>query len=63
MLVPAAGLKVSPGEPDQLTGPESEKKVAVHPTQLCAGPLIFKTGFMFTFLTLLPLQFFLSGLL
>lgn len=62
VLVPAGGLKLSPGDPDQLTGPESEKNVAVHPTQLCEGPLIFKTGFILTFLTLLPLQFFLSGL-
>ena len=61
--MPAGGLKVRPGEPDQLTGPESEKKLAVHPTQLCDGPVIFNTGSILTFLTLLPLQFFLSGLL
>lgn len=63
VLGPTGGVNVSPGDPDQVTGPPAVEKKAVQPTQLCEGPFIFNTGLMVTFLTVVPLQFFLSGLL
>jgi hypothetical protein len=63
VLGPTGGVNVSPGDPDQVTGPPAVEKNAVHPTQLCEGPFIFNTGFILTFFVLVPLQFFLSGLL
>jgi hypothetical protein len=63
VLDPTAGEKINPAEPDQLTDPDNEKKLAVHPTQLCAGPFIFNNGLILILIVLLPLQFFLSGLL
>ena len=58
---PVTGEKITPAALLQVTGPPDVMKKAVHPSQVCEGPLIFNTGFIHTFKTLLPLQFFLSG--
>lgn len=62
VLKPAVGEKLSPVDPVQFTGKEPvAEKEAVQPSQVWAGPLIFKEGLMATVCVLLPLQPGFSG--
>ena len=65
MLVegPEADDNTAAGLTAQLALPGATENVPVQPTQLCAGPVIFITGFTVTLIMLLPLQFFFNGLL